>query len=164
MQHETDIRLISCALNVPGLSRALVRCAVATVCFATSAQAWEFTPGLPCILTHDTDDAEIELTYDPTKPLYSVTIRQANPWPASDIFALQFDGPSGMTISTDRHALNRDGRAVTVFDTGFGNVLNGLQFNTTVTAYLGDTTVSFPLAGAAGPVADFRLCRAQPGA
>ncbi len=130
---------------------------------AAPAQAWEFTPGLPCVLTHETAEAEIELTYDPTQPLYSVTIRQNNPLPAGDTFAMRFEGPAGLTISTTRHVLSRDGRAVTVVDTGFGNVLNGLQFNTTASALIGDRVISFPLAGAAEPVAAFRVCLPEPG-
>lgn len=136
-------------------------CALA-LCLAGAAQAWEFTPGLPCLLTHETADAEIELTFDPTGPLYSVTVRQADPWPGEPVFAMRFSGPAGLAISTDRHALSRDGRSVTVQDTGFGNVLDGLQFNDTATAILGDRMVSFPLDGAAGPVAAFRSCSLKP--
>lgn len=132
--------------------------------FPTFAAAWEFTPGLPCLLTHETDTAKIELTYDPTQPLYSVTVERASPWPGDRVFAMRFDGPSSLSISTDRHALRRDGRAVRVSDTGFGNVLNGLQFNDQVTAILGDAEVSFSLEGAAEPVAAFRLCQPQAGA
>lgn len=130
---------------------------------AAPAAAWDFTPGLPCVLTHKTADAEIELTYDPTQPLYSVTVRPNAPFSGGAVFSMRFDGPTGMTISTDRHAISPDGSAVTVVDTGFGNVLNGLQFNTTATALLGDRTISFPLAGAAVPVAKFRVCKAEPG-
>lgn len=103
------------------------------------------------------------MTYDPTLPLYTVTVRRDAAWPDAPIFAMRFDGPAGLTISTDRHILSDDGRALTVTDRGFGNVLNGLQFNETVTALLGDAEVQFPLAGAPEPVADFRLCRAEPG-
>lgn len=130
---------------------------------AAPVHAWEFTPGLPCLLNHSTDQAEIELTYDPTGPLYSVTIRQDAPLTPGSIFSMQFDGPSGLTISTDRHTMSGDGRAVTVVDTGFGNVLNGLQFNDTATALLGNQVIPFPLAGAAEPVAAFRLCKPEPG-
>lgn len=130
---------------------------------AAPAHAWEFTPGLPCLLTHRTAEAEIELTYDPTLPLYSVTIRQNEPLEPADIFAMRFDGPSGLTISTNRHSLSPDRRAVTVEDRGFGNVLKGLQFNNTATALLGDHEISFPLVGAAEPVAAFRLCKPEPG-
>lgn len=131
--------------------------------FAAPASAWDFTPGLPCVLTHQIDEAEIELTYDPRQPLYSVTIRQIDPLPQGDVFVMRFDGPSGLTISTNRHVMSPDGRAVTVTDTGFGNVLNGLQFNDTATALLGGRAVSFPLTDAAEQVAAFRLCQPEPG-
>lgn len=130
---------------------------------ASPAAAWEFTAGLPCLLRHATADAEIELTYDPTQPLYSVTVRRPGAWPGAPVFAMRFDGPASLTISTDRHTLSGDGRSVTVVDRGFGNVLNGLQFNDQVTALLGETEARFPLEGAAEPVAKFRICRAEPG-
>ena len=135
----------------------------ALVLLAPTARAWEFTPGLPCLLTAETESAEIVLTHDPTQPLYSVTIRRAQPFAPAEVFAMRFDGPAGLTITTTRHRLSEDGRAVTVTDTGFGNVLNGLQYNSAATAILGDQAVSFPLAGAPEPVAAFRDCRADPG-
>lgn len=133
------------------------------ILWATPATAWEFTAGLPCVLNHVSPQAEIELTYDPTKPLYSVTVRRTQAWPGAPVFAMRFDGPAALTISTDRHTLSGDGRSVTVVDRGFGNVLNGLQFNDQVAALLGDTEVRFSLEGSAGPVAKFRVCRAEPG-
>ena len=50
------------------------------------------------------------------------------------------------------------GSALTVADVGFGNLLDGLQFNTTTTAIAGEATVTFPLAGIAEPLAAFRAC------
>jgi hypothetical protein len=141
-----------------------MRWCLAVLCLSSPAAAWEFTPGLPCLLTHETAEAEIELTYDPTKPLYSITIVRQEPWPRAEVFSMRFDGPARLTISTTRHALSRDGRSLVVVDTGFGNVLNGLQFNDTATAIIGDTAVRFPLADAAEPVAAFRLCQPMPGA
>lgn len=125
---------------------------------ATAAPAWEFTPGLPCRLSHATPQARVELTYDPTAPLYSITITRPVPWPDAPAFGLRFDGPRGLTIGTTRHRLSEGGRSLTVTDTGFGNVLDGLQYNHTATALSGETALSFPLAGAAGPVAAFRAC------
>lgn len=141
----------------------ITRVLAAWLVFAGPVAAWEYTPGLPCVLNHKKPGAEIELTYDPRVPRYSVTIRQDSPWPDAPVFAMRFDGASGLTISTDRHSLGHAGRSVTVIDRGFGNVLDGLQFNDTVTAGLGDQTVTFSLDGAAGPVAAFRQCRALPG-
>lgn len=135
---------------------------IALLTLTTPAHAWEFTTGLPCLLTHETAQARIELTYDPTQPLYSVTIRRDEAWPETPFFEMAFLGPQGRRIGTDRHVLSDDGRALTATDTGFGNVLDGLQYNHTATAIAGGITVTIPLDGAAGPVADFRACDPTP--
>ena len=127
------------------------------------AQAWTFTPGLICELEHETPNAKIALTFDPAKPLYSVTISRPNALPQTQFFSMRFIGPAGRMISTDRHSFNDDKTAVTAEDSGFGNVLDGLQFNDIAEAILGDTTIRFPLAGAAGPVAKFRACKPSAG-
>ncbi|WP_317055077.1 hypothetical protein [Roseovarius rhodophyticola] len=132
---------------------------IALLCLLpTSLHAWEFTPGLPCRLSHETPDAAIELTYDPTRPLYTVTITRTAPWPQTENFQMQFTGPQARRIGTDRHQLSEDLQSLTVADTGFGNVLDGLQFNVTTTAIAGETRVPFPLAGIAEPLAAFRAC------
>lgn len=125
--------------------------------------AWEFTPGRPCVLTHVEDGAEVTLTHDPAAPLYTITIRTFAPWPDADAFGIRFDGPAGLTITTDRHVISPDGRALSVADRGFGNVLNGLQQNDTATALVGNTAVTFSLDDADDPVSKFRLCEAIPG-
>ncbi len=127
------------------------------------AQAWTFTPGLICRLSHETPSARIELTYDPAKPLYSVTISRDAALPPAAVFSMRFIGPAGRVIATDRHSFSQDGAAVTATDSGFGNVLDGLQFNTRAEAVLGDTVMAFPLDGAAEPVAAFRACEAAAG-
>ena len=128
------------------------------ILLATPAQAWDFTPGQPCRLSHTTAQAQVELTYDPTGPLYSITITRPEPWPDAPTFGMRFDGPQGRTLGTDRHTLSPDGLAITAMDKGFGNVLDGLQFNHTATAFAGDIAVSIPLDGASDPVAAFRAC------
>lgn len=127
------------------------------------AQAWEFTPGLPCLLTHRDGDLDIRLTYDPTQPKYTITLTRTQPWPDADVFGLRFDGPAPISIGTDRHERDATGRSVTVTDTGFGNVLDGLQFNAQATVTLGALSVSFPLGGAEAPVAAFRACKLEAG-
>lgn len=131
---------------------------------ASTAQAWEFTPGLPCLLTFAEDAVAVELTHDPTKPLFSISITRPSPWPVERVFAIRFEGPQPLTISTDRQELSEDGRRLTVTDRGFGNVLNGMQFNTSLIAILGETQVEVPLAQAGGPVAAFRVCKGIPSA
>ncbi|MEM7473146.1 MAG: hypothetical protein AAF340_17490 [Pseudomonadota bacterium] len=137
---------------------------IAALIWPLHAAAWTFTPGLICRLSHATPVAEIELTYDPSGPLYSVTVSQANPLPQSRVFSMRFIGPAGRTISTDRHSFSDGGRAVTAQDRGFGNVLDGLQFNDMAEAILGDTILRFPLDGAAEPTEKFRKCEVAAGA
>jgi len=124
------------------------------------ASAWEFFPGPVCRLIHTTPDTGVELTYDPAGPLYTLTVsRPGQPFPTAPIFGMRFDGPRGLTIATDRHE-NPDGdpTRLRVTDTGFGNVLDGLQFNRTATAVIGGQEIGFGLDGAADPVAAFRAC------
>ncbi|AEI95472.1 MULTISPECIES: hypothetical protein [Roseobacter] len=140
-----------------------MRCALPLIFLATTCPAWEFTPGQPCLLNHEARGTEVALTYDPTAPLYTISITTDAPWPQAPVFSMRFDGPSGLMISTDRQTLSADRRTLTVTDRGFANVLDGLQFNDTATATSGTVAVRFSLSGAAQPVADFRLCRAEPG-
>jgi len=89
----------------------------------STAAAWEFTPGLPCLLTHGEQELDIELTHDPLAPLYTITLRRAQPWPDGQVFSIAFEG--GVTISTNRQVISEGGRALTVSDRGFGNVIVG---------------------------------------
>ena len=131
---------------------------------SSQAAAWEASIDGPlCVLTHATEALEIRLTYDPGTPLYTITLTRAEtPWPQAPVFALQFSGPRPNLITTDRQVT--DGRSLTVTDRGFGNVLDGLQFNQTATALIGDAAVSFPLDDAAPAVATFRACISAPSA
>jgi len=127
------------------------------------AKAWDIgAEGLICTLTHATPDIVVRLTYDPALPEYSITLTTPAPWPDFPIFALRFDGDQAMAIQTPRHVLSDGNRALTVTDGGFGNVLDGLQFNTTAMAVTGDATVTIPLDGAAPAVAAFRDCGGVP--
>jgi hypothetical protein len=80
------------------------------------------------------------------------------PWPGSPAFGIRFEGARTLAIGTDRHRLSDDGRTLTVTDTGFGNVLDGLEFNATATATAGGVSVALDLTGAADPVRAFRAC------
>jgi hypothetical protein len=144
--------------------RLILLLALLQFCHTGQAQAWTFTPGLICRLSHETQDAAIALTYDPSGPLYSLTISRAEPLPKVEPFVMRFNGPAGRVISTNNHSFNTDQTAVTAQDKGFGNVLDGLQFNDTAEAILGTTTLTFPLQGAADPVAQFRACEVTAGA
>lgn len=75
---------------------------------------------------------------------------------------MRFDGARPNTIATNRHQLGQNGAALTVIDRGFGNVLDGLEFNDTATAFTETQSVAIPLAGAAPEVRKFRTCVAAP--
>ena len=125
---------------------------------ATPALAWEAKSGQVCELTHAGAAASVRVTYDPAIPEYAIAITPDRPWSPGPVFAMRFDGPRGLTISTDRHQISGTGDTLTVTDRGFGNVLNGLEFNETATALLGDRSVAFALDGAAPAVRAFRAC------
>ena len=137
--------------------------AFALVIATGPAMSWEagVEDGL-CTLEHSGAGAEVRLTYDPTLPEYTIAIRLEAPWPVSGIFAMRFEGPRGNMISTARHVLSEDGLTLSVRDRGFGNVLDGLEFNSVALAATGDRVVSIDLEGAAPEVAAFRACTASP--
>ena len=127
--------------------------------FTSPAYEWEFTAVPICTLSHTTAEAEVRVTYDPRMPIYAITLtRQDMPWRPSPTFAIQFDGPRALTISTNSHSLSSANTALTVTNTGFSNVLDGIEFNITATAITADQSLSIPLNGAAAPVAAFRAC------
>jgi len=131
---------------------------------ATPALAWEAgVEGTVCTLSHDEPDARVRLTYDPATPEYTITLtRRDEPWVTAPNFSLRFDGPRPIFISTDRHTLKAGNAALSVADRGFGNVLDGLQFNRTAVAVTGDQAIAIPLDGAAPEVAAFRACATAP--
>lgn len=127
------------------------------------ALAWQSDiDGPRCTLTHSDDQAEVRLTYDPATPLYAITITRGTPWPDAPIFAMRFGDAQPNTITTNRHVLSDDGLSLTVTDRGFGNVLDGLQFNQQAVAISGAASVTLDLSGAAPEVEAFRLCETAP--
>lgn len=136
----------------------MLRVLAALLLTTTPALAWEVKSGRVCELVHDGDNASVLVTFDPAIPEYSIAISPARPWSQGPIFAMRFDGPRGNTITTDRHVISGGGATLTVIDSGFGNVLNGLEYNHTATALLGDQAVAVPLDGAATAVRRFRAC------
>ena len=131
---------------------------------APPAAAWEAgREGAICTLTHnDPVDGDIRLTYDPSGPLYSITVTRAEPWPEAPVFGIAFTGGAELTITTDRHVLSEEGRALSVTDRGFGNVLRGLAQNQSATVFSGPVALLFSLAGAAPEVAEFAACEMMP--
>ncbi len=140
----------------------------ASLVFLTSsvcAHAWQFgvDEGL-CTLDHTGAEAVVQLTFDPSLPEYTISIQVSDTWPEGAVFAMRFEGPQGNMISTGRHVLSEDGRTLSVSDRGFGNVLNGLEFNAFALAATGDRVVTLDLSGAAEEVAAFRACVTAPSA
>ena len=131
---------------------------------ASPAAAWEFSATALCRVTHVQDAVAVEMTYDPGAALYAITVQRPVAWQPAPIFGLAFEGPRGLTIRTDRHAYSDAARSVTVTDQGFGNVLDGLQYNQTATAFLGEQTAQVSLLGAAPAIEAFRACIQAPSA
>ncbi|MDJ1006620.1 MAG: hypothetical protein QNJ13_02255 [Paracoccaceae bacterium] len=126
------------------------------------AQAWDFSPVPVCTLSRD-GPTPVEITFDPrADEPYAISVTSDAPWPAGTVFGIRFEGPRGLTIRTDRYRLSADGRRLTVTDRGFGNVLNGLEFNAAATLFAGRAARQISLAGAAGPVRAFRACISAP--
>jgi hypothetical protein len=142
-----------------------MRALIALLLVSTPAQAWDFTPIPVCTIAEETPTLSVRVTYDPAQPEpYAISLTRPEAWPVTDSFGLRFDGPQAMTIGTARHRLSDDGRTLTVSDTGFDNVLNGLAFNATATALAGGTELPINLTGAAPAVEAFRACGVLPSA
>ena len=105
----------------------------------------------------------VRVTYDPRLPEYAITLTRADAaWTPAPVFSIQFDGTQSLKISTDRQRYGAEGRALSVTDRGFDNVLAGLALNETATGILGSQTMTVSLAGAADPVQAFRTCATSP--
>ena len=136
-----------------------MRLLLALFCFSTPAFGWEATQGSICTLSHSTNTARIFLTYDPSKPIYTLTVTlKSRTWSPSPWFAMRFEGGTPIEIATARHVLSQNQFDLTASDTGFGNVLDGLEYNDTALAFTQNQVVQFPLDGAAPEVRKFRNC------
>jgi hypothetical protein len=123
------------------------------------AHAWQAgQEGAICTLTHSEGGVDVRLTNDPGAPLWTITVTGTAPWPEAAVFSIAFLGGAEITISTDRHTLSEDGRALTVADRGFGNVLAGLSGNARAVFLAGGAELSVSLEGAAPEVAAFEAC------
>jgi len=126
---------------------------------AAPATAWEFTATPVCTLSHDAGGSAWEVTYDPGPGLYAIAITLSEGvWPEAAVFSIGFEGGRSLIISTDRHVLSEGGGTLTVTDRGFGNVLDGLEFNAAARAFTGDGEAIAELEGAAPEVQAFRAC------
>ena len=129
-----------------------------TALLAGPAQAWTFVETEVCTLTHIEDTTEVTVVFDPAAKLYTITLTTAAEWSNSPSFRLRFDGPNALTIGTDQHILSSDRRSLSVSDTGFRNVLEGIALNQQMTALNGDQAITVSTTDAADPVADFTAC------
>lgn len=138
-----------------------MRTALAFLLLASPAAAWEFSASPICTLTGTSDAGTLTVTYDAALPEYTITITLPDGvWPEDPAFAMAFAGGMPIGIQTDRHTRSPDGRSLTVTDSGFGNVLNGLEFNSRAYATSGDTTVGVSLDGIGPAIKAFRDCPA----
>jgi len=140
----------------------LMRTALAFLLLASPAAAWEFSVSPICTLTDTSEAGEITVTYDPAITEYTVTVTlPEGQWPSDPTFGMAFANDRPISIQTDQHSISPDGRSITVKDRGFGNVLNGLEFNKRAYAVLGDTTVGIDLTGIGPAITAFRNCPAD---
>lgn len=142
-----------------------MRALIVLYLLVTPASAWEFTAAPVCTITHETPDLALRITFDPAQSQpYSIALTRPAAWEQTESFGLRFDGPAAMTIGTGRHQLSADGQTLTVTDTGFDNVLDGLAYNAFATALAGATEVRLDLTGARPAVEAFRACDVLPSA
>ena len=136
--------------------------AILTTCLVAltaPVSAWEFTETDICTVTHDAADVTVTLTFDPATDIYDIALALSSAtWGDGSNFRIVFDGPNPIAIGTDRQNINDGRTTLNVSDSGFGNVLDGIQFNRQMTASLGAQSITIPLAGAAEPMVAFRLC------
>ena len=137
-----------------------MRLAFTLILAASPAAAWEFTSVPVCTLTHDTGEARVTVTYDPreAEPYAIAVTLGAGSWGDGPVFGIRFDGARPLVITTDRQRVSGGGATLTVTDRGFGNVLDGIEFNAMATAATPGRAVAIPLEGAAEPMQDFRAC------
>jgi hypothetical protein len=137
---------------------------LATGLMAGPVLGWSFSTNPLCTLTHDAGSVRVVVTHDPAIPEYAIALTLAEAtWPQATAFGIQFRGGRELSIGTDRHELSDGDRTLSVRDSGFGNVLDGLEFNTTAravagAAVAGSMAIDIPLQGAAEPVRAFRAC------
>jgi len=123
------------------------------------AFAWEFSADPICTLTHQTEQAEIAITFDANLPEYAlfITLRDGT-WDTAPSFEMAFSGGVPISIGTTRHGRSADGATLTVRDRGFGNVLDGIEFNRALRAVSGTRSVVAQTETAAPAVQAFRAC------
>ena len=134
-----------------------MRLAILAILLPTWAAAWEFSPVPLCTLAHGNTEGEVVITHDPGIGEYRMRLdRNDGEWVRSQSFGIAFRGGRELTIGTDRHQIQ--GSALSVADSGFDNVLYGLEFNRVAIAFTSEQSVRLLLNGAAPEVQKFRDC------
>lgn len=138
-----------------------MRWCLAFAMLASPVSAWEFRAEPICVLEHSEPSSEIAVTFDLDQRLYSIDLTLTEgTWPDAELFGMLFAGPQQIQIATERHMILNGGKTLRVTDTGFGNVLDGLEFNERAFAKAGEQTLVFSLLDAGPAVAAFRSCTA----
>lgn len=146
-----------------GVMRQFLAASLLLIFAPLRAEAWAFSADPVCTLSHNAPWGELRVIFDPARSEpYAISLSMAGAWPEGPSFAILFVGPQGRTIATNRQSLSEDRRTLTVTDRGFGNVLDGIEFNARAYATLADIALPIDLSGAAGPMARFRACKTAP--
>ncbi|MEM7243261.1 MAG: excinuclease ABC subunit B [Pseudomonadota bacterium] len=123
------------------------------------ASAWTFSPDPICRVTEKQQLIEIDLTYDHATEIYAIAFTKTEaPWAQSQEFSIRFEGPRPKLIRTNRHQFSADGFTLTASDTGFGNVLDGLQYNTLAALQTGDERIFIQIHKSFPAIEAFRKC------
>ncbi len=121
--------------------------------------AWTFTPSPICTVEHQTELIELELTYNHASGVYALKLTKPElTWDASRKFSMRFEGSKPIFISTTNHEFSSDMKSLIASDSGFGNVIDGLQFNTLAAAITDNERIFIPLTGAEPKIDAFRNC------
>ena len=127
------------------------------------AAGWEFSATPICTLSHDAADSAVAVTYDHGTGLYEIGISlTSGTWVRSATFGMQFANELPLTIGTDRHRLSQGNARLSVSDSGFGNVLNGLEGNSAALAFTPLQQVAIDTDGIQEPMQAFRACTQAP--
>lgn len=136
-----------------------MRYALIFACFPLPAAAWEFSPDPICTLSHQTDDVAFVITHDVANRTYTLEMTLLNSmWDPSPTFGITYSGSLPINIGTTQHRITNDSKTLSVSDSGFGNVLDGLEFNHTATATTQTQSLSLRTRGIEKPLKAFRAC------
>lgn len=121
--------------------------------------SWRFDETTACVITGETPETVVVVIHDYQAGRYTIAVSQTGQtWTPGPDLSIAFQGGRELVIGTDQHFLSDEGDVLMVTDRGFGNVLDGMQFNQRMTINTGEHIVKIDLNGAAAAVAEFRDC------